>query len=53
MARREYYHETEAPPANAITPTAFVAVRDDQGGLHLLLGRPQRSRAIGATTMLG
>jgi 8-oxo-dGTP diphosphatase len=36
VARREYYHDTQAPPANAITPTAFAAVRDDQGRLLLV-----------------
>jgi hypothetical protein len=36
VARPAYYHETEAPPANAITPTAFAAVRDDQGRLLLV-----------------
>ena len=37
--RTEYYHAADAPPANSMTPTAFAAVRDDQGRLLLVRRR--------------
>jgi ADP-ribose pyrophosphatase YjhB (NUDIX family) len=36
VARREYYHDDAAPPANSMTPTVFAAVRDDQGRVLLV-----------------
>lgn len=36
VARLEYYHDDSAPPANSMTPTAFAAVRDDQGRILLV-----------------
>jgi len=39
VARAEYYHDDAAPPANAITPTAFAAVRDDLGRVLLVRRR--------------
>ena len=39
MSRQEYYHDAEAPPANSMTPTAFAAVRDDQGRVLLVRRR--------------
>ena len=39
MSRQEYYHDTDAPPANSMTPTAFAAVRDDQGRVLLVRRR--------------
>jgi 8-oxo-dGTP pyrophosphatase MutT (NUDIX family) len=39
VARQEYYHDTDAPPANSMTPTAFAAVRDDQGRVLLVRRR--------------
>ena len=32
----EYYHDDTAPPANSMTPTAFAAVRDDNGRILLV-----------------
>jgi 8-oxo-dGTP pyrophosphatase MutT (NUDIX family) len=31
VARTEYYHDDNTPPANSMTPTAFAAVRDHHG----------------------
>jgi 8-oxo-dGTP pyrophosphatase MutT (NUDIX family) len=39
MDRQEYYHDAEAPAANSIPPTAFAAVRDDQGRVLLVRRR--------------
>jgi ADP-ribose pyrophosphatase YjhB (NUDIX family) len=39
VSRQEYYHDAEAPPANSMTPTAFAAVRDDQGRVLLVRRR--------------
>jgi ADP-ribose pyrophosphatase YjhB (NUDIX family) len=36
MARQEYYHDPDAPPANSLSPTAFAAVRDDEGRILLV-----------------
>jgi ADP-ribose pyrophosphatase YjhB (NUDIX family) len=36
VARREYYHDDTAPPANSMTPTAFAAVRHDHGRILLV-----------------
>ena len=36
MARIEYFHDSSAPAANSLTPTAFAAVRDDLGRLLLV-----------------
>jgi hypothetical protein len=45
VPRREYYHDDTAPPANSMTPTAFAAVRDDQGRV-LLVRRGEIGRTI-------
>lgn len=36
MARQEFYHDPDAPPANSVAPTAFAAVRDAEGCLLLV-----------------
>jgi ADP-ribose pyrophosphatase YjhB (NUDIX family) len=36
VARAEYYHDANTPPANSMTPTAFAAVRDEQGRVLLV-----------------
>jgi ADP-ribose pyrophosphatase YjhB (NUDIX family) len=36
MARQEFYHDPDAPPANSLAPTAFAAVRDDAGRVLLV-----------------
>jgi 8-oxo-dGTP diphosphatase len=36
MARQEFYHDPDAPPANSLAPTAFAAVRDAAGRILLV-----------------
>jgi 8-oxo-dGTP pyrophosphatase MutT (NUDIX family) len=36
MARQEFFHDPDAPPATSIAPTAFAAVRDAAGRVLLV-----------------
>jgi ADP-ribose pyrophosphatase YjhB (NUDIX family) len=36
MARKDYYHDPDAPKANSLVPSTTAAVRDDQGCILLI-----------------
>jgi len=36
MARTDYYHDPDAPPANSLVPSTTAAVRDEAGRLLLI-----------------
>jgi ADP-ribose pyrophosphatase YjhB (NUDIX family) len=36
MARRDFFNDPDAPPANSVVPSVVAAVRDDQGRLLMI-----------------